>query len=123
MGRDEKNYDESAVFWKAYIGGGAGVAIESKVGKLKEFFRAHVACEHSDLRTRFGPEAIAGEVSYIDYETDSTAPEYPLRLIYKHGGFAEEREYRVVLDRFGMERMAKMYRGETVDPLLENICM
>lgn len=116
MGENERHYRESAVFWDAYVPDGGGVAIESTVGKLKQCFTNYVMNDHSDLNNPQGPEAIAGEVSYLDFENDHAPVVYPLRLSCKHGGFSDEKEYRIVVNLFGDKLQKSQMMGEEINP-------
>lgn len=116
IGDGKDSYWESAVFWNAYVPNGTGVAIESTVGKLKKCFEDHVVSEHPNLHNYQGPEAVAGEVSYLDFESDHAPATYPLRLTCKHGGFADEKEYRIIINLFDDELSAKSMRGDDLNP-------
>lgn len=103
IGEDANTYKESAVFWNAYIREGVGVAIETRVGKLKRHFTEHVTGNYSNSTDMGGTRAIAGKVAYINYKTDISSHNYPQRLMFKHGGFEDEREYRIVLDTYNLD--------------------
>lgn len=116
LGEDENTYTESAVFWNSYVPNGIGVAIESRVGKLKEFFEQHIEAEHPDLKRETGAAGIGGKVSYIDFESEYSPVAYPNRLLCKHRGFAEEREYRLVVNSLEPERRRQAMAGANIDP-------
>ncbi|RJT07522.1 DUF2971 domain-containing protein [Halococcus sp. IIIV-5B] len=115
LGEDAESYKESAVFWNSYVPGGIGVAIESRVGKLKDLFEQHIETEHASLTPSVGPIGMVGEVSYIDFESAYDLAGHPARLLCKHDGFAEEREYRLIVNSIGPDERAKAMVGANVD--------
>ena len=115
LGEDEETYKESAVFWNSYVPNGVGIAIESRVGKLKKFFEQHMKAEHSDLSSEVGAAGMVGQVSYIDFESEYGLVGYPARLLCKHHGFAEEREYRLIVNSLDREDRQKAALGADID--------
>lgn len=93
---------------------GIGVAIESRVGTLKGFFRRHMAIEHSDLKNEAGPDGVVGAVSYVDDQEYYPVP-YPNRLTCKRSAFEEEKEYRLVINSLGMKRARKIKNDESLN--------
>lgn len=115
LGEDEQTYRESAVFWNSYVPDGIGVAIESRVGKLREFFEQHMKTEHSDLDSGVEDAGMMGEVSYIDFESEYGMVAYPSRLLCKHSGFAEEKEYRLIVNSLSSEDRSQAALGTDID--------
>lgn len=82
------NY-ESAAMWKLYDKSGSGIAIVSTIGRLKR------SIQDDTNRTYIG------EVSYIDYETESFDPSnmmYP--FFHKRNSFRHEAEIRALILKY-----------------------
>jgi len=101
------NERESMAMWELYSIEGQGIAIQSKVGKLKEALRAEGG--HINRGDASVPEEMPGvksftlgAVQYIDYDKHIT-PERNLLapLFHKRRSFEHEREFRVATSRFG----------------------
>ena len=114
------NERESMAMWELYSVEGQGIAIQSRVGKLKEALRAedgYINREDTPV-----PEEISrlkiftlGAVQYIDYDKH-LIPEGNLYapLFHKRKSFEHEREFRVATSRFD-----ELIRGDGIQEVDE----
>ena len=116
------NKYESAAMWEIYLKQGAGVAIQTTVGKLKE------SLGEFRLKPEFMPETIHfGAISYVDFSKHRVDSNMTNRFFYKRKSFSYEQEYRALISL----RIAQEFVGEIpeegikvpIDPdkLIENI--
>lgn len=96
------NENESYGMWKSYLNHTEGIAIKTKVRKLKNSF---ILSKENYVNLSFG------KVEYIDYEKDSIVEQYsknkkkgfftlPIPGLYKRKQFEFESEFRVIASHF-----------------------